>query len=175
MTVMRGERKSPTGHQGCAENIPSETQNMHKFDVVPQLFKAAYSAACDRAVVPFVEVIRTEVAIGFVAREHVVDNHQQAMGNGDHRFLLAAARCQAPKLRPEIGVLRASRAMCGFNQRLAQPLTTGSLSAFAHSGVCQRFHDCQDTSQPRTQDGPLRGSDSDRCQFRPAQFPRSAD
>jgi len=56
-----------------------------------------------------IEVVAAQLAIGQAVAEHVVGDHQDAVGHRDDGVLVAAALDQPPVLRREIAVTGAER------------------------------------------------------------------
>lgn len=68
-----------------------------------------------------VEVVGTEVAVGFTPGEHIVGNNEDGMGQGDLRFLGATPRRYPAVLCADIRLLAARSRMGGFDQGLTEP------------------------------------------------------
>src|SRR6266508_2374936 len=89
-------------------------------DVVSEPLGLADGAASEVLGLPAFEVVVAEVAVELAGGEHVMDDLEQAVRDGDHGALVAAAAADAPVLGAEVAV-RAGRAERRLHQRGAQP------------------------------------------------------
>src|SRR6266851_6564829 len=81
----------------------------------------------------------------------MVDDHQDAVPNSNHGFLLASPGSQTVILSRQVGVLGMGRSMGGFHQQLAQPgvaLARLAREPFASTLVVAWTHACPRCQMP---------------------------
>ena len=101
----------------------------------------------DRLTIALVEVVAAQIAVDRALRQQVVDDDQDGVGDGDGRLRPAAAGCQAPVLRRQVGALGAGGGVGGLDQAGPQPGT--ALAGRAACGACRRSRGCPGTARPR--------------------------
>src|SRR5439155_26868224 len=85
--------------------------------------------------VALVEVVAAELLVRRVPLQEIVANAQDAVADGDGRFLLAQARDQPMILCGQVAALLALRGLPGFDQRRPQPLAAlARLALLAFAG-----------------------------------------
>jgi hypothetical protein len=91
--------------------------------------------------IPLIEVVAAQVAIDCPLRQHVVDDDQDRVGDGDGCLRPAAPGCQPPVLRCQVGSLGAGRGVRRLDQTRPQPGTSlagGAAPAFASALMIAR-------------------------------------
>src|SRR5262249_29090498 len=88
---------------------------------IAQLLQTMHVMALYARLVELVKVVRPQIGVGHVVTQHVIDDHEQPMGDGDHRCILAAPPHQALKLGSQIGALGATDDPDHFSQDGAHP------------------------------------------------------
>ena len=84
--------------------------------MVAEAFELADGAASEVLGLSAFEVVVAEVAVELAGGEHVMDDLEQAVRDGDHGALVAAAASDAPVLGAEVAV-GAGRAERRLHQR----------------------------------------------------------
>ncbi len=91
--------------------------------LIAEPLKAAHGSPLNGSPFSFIKIVRAEIAIGSLARQHMIDNDEQTMRNGHNGFLLAASAGEPSKLCPEIGLLDPACTVGCLDQRLPELLT----------------------------------------------------
>jgi len=78
-------------------------------------------AALQLVTLAVVEVVRSQVAVGLVPCEHVVEGDEHGMADGEHRPAFVAARSNAAKLGRQVGPFRSAGDVGDLSQRAPHP------------------------------------------------------
>src|SRR6266545_4359575 len=105
-------------------------------DLIPKAFEAANKTSLYRLLIALVEVICSQVLVGFESVKNVIDNHNNAVGNCDNSFLFTSTTGQSMELSLQIGILGVGCSVRGSDKGMFQPdISLACLATFAFPGT----------------------------------------